>query len=57
MSREFIQAAHESAMAWANKLLARNPNNWKILDTETTGLNRNDEILQISVIKEKRRAN
>jgi DNA polymerase III epsilon subunit-like protein len=44
MSRDFIQAAHESAVVWAKKLLARNPNSWTILDTETTGLNRNDEI-------------
>jgi DNA polymerase-3 subunit epsilon len=50
MSRDFIQAAHESAVVWANKLLARNPNSWTILDTETTGLKRNDEIVQVSVI-------
>ena len=47
---ELIQTAHESAVAWARKLLARNPNTWTILDTETTGLDNKAQAVQVSVI-------
>lgn len=39
-----------SATEWARALLQRDPNTWVILDTETTGLGRLDEICQIAII-------
>ena len=47
---ELIRTAHESAVAWARKLLARNPNTWTILDTETTGLDNKAQAVQVSII-------
>ena len=39
----------KAAIVWARKLI-ENPEHWVILDTETTGLGEQDEIIQISVI-------
>jgi len=47
---ELIQTAHESAVTWARKLLVRNPNTWTILDTETTGLDKEAQAVQVSII-------
>ena len=48
--KDFITEAHNSATQWARDLLAKNKNDWVILDTETTGLDSTDEIIQISII-------
>ena len=50
MNNDAIHTAHQSATAWARNLLKRDPRSWTILDTETTGLERRDEIIQIAVI-------
>jgi len=47
---DFITNAHNDATHWAKDLLAKDKNDWVILDTETTGLEWNDEIIQISII-------
>lgn len=39
---------HERATLWARSLLERN--DWVVLDTETTGLSYNDEIVQIAIL-------
>ena len=39
---------HEKAVQWARSLLKRN--DWVVLDTETTGLSYNDEIVQIAIL-------
>jgi DNA polymerase-3 subunit epsilon len=39
---------HERATQWARSLLERN--DWVVLDTETTGLSYNDEIVQIAIL-------
>ncbi len=46
---DFITEAHRSASAWARKLLSVPTNHWIILDTETTGLDENAEVIQIGV--------
>lgn len=50
MNDNFIKEAHDSATEWARALLARDPSTWVILDTETTGLRYNDEVIQIGMI-------
>jgi len=50
MNNDFILAARQDAINWAKDLIKRNPAEWIILDTETTGLNSNDEIIQIGII-------
>lgn len=39
---------HEKAAQWARSLLQRD--DWVVLDTETTGLSYNDEIVQIAIL-------
>ena len=50
MNRADILKAHANATMWARFLLARDPNSWIILDTETTGLGPQAEVVQIGVI-------
>ena len=50
MNRADILKAHANATTWARFLLARDPNSWIILDTETTGLGPQAEVVQIGVI-------
>ena len=47
---DFFQHARQQSAAWARRLLARNPDSWVILDTETTGLGPEAEVIQIGVI-------
>ena len=44
-----ITRARDGAIAWARELIA-NPGTWVILDTETTGLESDDEIIQIAIL-------
>jgi len=46
----FITEARRNASAWARNLLATPADQWVILDTETTGLDSNAEVIQIGVI-------
>ena len=50
MNRADILKAHANAFTWARFLLARDPDSWVILDTETTGLGPQAEVVQIGVI-------
>ena len=50
MNRADILKAHANASTWARFLLARDPDSWVILDTETTGLGPQAEVVQIGVI-------
>ena len=45
----FITEARRSACAWARNLLNVPAHHWIILDTETTGLDENAEVIQIGV--------
>lgn len=47
---DFIFDAHEEAREWALDLLKKNPNDWVILDAETTGLGSYDEVVQVAMI-------
>jgi DNA polymerase-3 subunit epsilon len=47
---DFFEQARSGAIQWARELLKRDPATWVILDTETTGLNAWDEVIQIGVI-------
>lgn len=47
---DFITKAHNDAAQWARDMLSKDKNDWVILDTETTGLDSIDEIIQISII-------
>lgn len=47
---KFLDNARKEATQWALGLLNRDPATWVILDTETTGLGRYDEIVQIGAI-------
>jgi DNA polymerase-3 subunit epsilon len=49
MNRGDIFKAHANASTWARFLLARDPGSWIILDTETTGLDENAEVIQLGV--------
>lgn len=42
--------AKQSAIQWARKTLAIPPDRWCILDTETTGLDENAEVIQVGLI-------
>jgi len=46
---DFITEAHRTASTWARNLLSIPANHWIILDTETTGLDENAEVIQIGV--------
>jgi len=46
---DFITEARRSASAWARNLLSIPAQHWIILDTETTGLDENAEVIQIGV--------
>lgn len=46
---DFITEARHNASAWARNLLSIPPIHWIILDTETTGLDENAEVIQIGV--------
>ena len=50
MNRADILKARANATTWARFLLARDPDSWVILDTETTGLGPQAEVVQIGVI-------
>lgn len=50
MSDNFIIEARKSATQWAQDLVKRDPNSWAILDTETTGLDSRDQVVQIGII-------
>ena len=50
LNSDFFQHARQQSAAWARGLLARDPNSWVILDTETTGLGPEAEVIQIGVI-------
>ena len=50
MNQDFFRKARANATTWARFLLARDPNSWVILDTETTGLGPQAEVVQIGVI-------
>jgi DNA polymerase-3 subunit epsilon len=50
MMDNLITKAHNDATQWARDLLTKDKNDWVILDTETTGLGHNDEIIQLSII-------
>jgi len=47
---DFIFDAHETAKEWARDLLKKNPADWVILDTETTGLGPTDQVCQVAII-------
>jgi DNA polymerase III epsilon subunit-like protein len=47
---DFIFDAHETAVEWAKDLLKKDPNDWVILDTETTGLGYADQLVQVAMI-------
>jgi DNA polymerase-3 subunit epsilon len=47
---DFFDKARNDAISWARELVERDPKTWVILDTETTGLNAWDEVIQIGVI-------
>ena len=46
---DFITEARRNASAWARNLLNIPAHHWIILDTETTGLDENAEVIQIGV--------
>ena len=46
---DFITEARHNASGWARNLLSIPANHWIILDTETTGLDENAEVIQIGV--------
>lgn len=50
MDKEFFLRARKQAVDWARDLLKRDPTTWVILDTETTGLGKDAQVIQIGVI-------
>ena len=50
MDKEFFLRARQQAVSWARDLLKRDPATWVILDTETTGLGTDAQIIQIGVL-------
>lgn len=47
--KAFTENARQQSIRWAQKMIATPPSDWLILDTETTGLNEDAEIVQIGV--------
>ena len=47
---EYRAQVRETAANWARRTLAIPPANWRILDTETTGLGEDAEIVQVGLI-------
>ena len=47
--KAFTENARQQSIHWAQKMIATPPSNWLILDTETTGLDEDAEIVQICV--------
>ena len=47
--KAFTENARQQSIRWAQKMIATPPSNWLILDTETTGLDEDAEIVQICV--------
>jgi DNA polymerase-3 subunit epsilon len=47
---DHIYDAHETAAEWARGLLKKDPADWVILDTETTGLSDTDEVVQVAMV-------
>ena len=50
MNQDLFRKARANATTWARFLLARDPDSWVILDTETTGLGLQAEVVQIGLI-------
>ena len=50
MNQDFFRKARANATTWERFLLARDPDSWAILDTETTGLGLHAEVVQIGII-------
>jgi len=50
MDKELFLQARKQAVDWARELLKRDPDSWVILDTETTGLSNDAQVIQIGVI-------
>jgi len=50
MDKDFFLHAHKQAVDWARELLKRDPDSWVILDTETTGLGNDAQVIQIGVL-------
>lgn len=50
MIDNFLINARNAAILWAKQLVQMEPSGWCILDTETTGLDFADEVIQIGVI-------
>lgn len=50
MNEQFLQDARLQSIAWAQHCLRIQPEKWAILDTETTGLDENAEVIQIGII-------
>ena len=47
---EYKENARSQSIRWAKRLMSMPPQNWLILDTETTGLDEYAEIIQIDVM-------
>lgn len=47
---QYKARARESAAKWARQTLAIPPDRWCILDTETTGLGEDDEVIQVGLV-------
>lgn len=50
MDKDFFFHARRQAVDWARDLLKRDPASWVILDTETTGLGNDAQVIQIGVL-------
>ena len=50
MDKKSLLHIRKQAALWSRELLKRDPDTWVILDTETTGLGRDAEVIQIGVI-------
>jgi len=50
LNKESLLHIRKQAALWSRELLKRDPDTWVILDTETTGLGNNAEVIQIGVI-------
>jgi DNA polymerase-3 subunit epsilon len=47
--KTFTENARQQSIRWAKRMMSTPPSNWLILDTETTGLDEDAEIIQIGV--------